>query len=344
MTGKAAPGCINTDNGRVGIGTTSPSTTLEVNGVTRSRTTTGSAAASGQFQSIAGGTAQGQHAVYSFYPTFQNTGDNAPRRAVDMLAGFNGGAWGYEYLAFHVGTNGTPNDNLALNVERMRITGGGNIAIGTTSPASSAALDISSSTKGFLPPRMRAEQMVAISSPATGLMVYNTSMNKPNYWDGSEWRVFDGTYNIGQSYAGGIIFWIDGSGEHGLLIAAANQSEGASWGCPGASISTQDGIGWGQSNTTNIVAGCSTSGIAARICDNLVLNGYSDWFLPSLGELTQMWQTSGNIGGWTTGYYWSSSQNDANNGKALYFYGASNGLISDLPKSESHVVRCIRGF
>ncbi len=121
--------------GNVGIGTTSPERTLDVTGVIRSRTLSGSVAASGQFQSIAGGTAQGQRAVYSFYPTFENTpGDNGPRRAADILSGFNAGNWGTEFLAFHVGFDGTSNDAENLTTERMRITGSGKVGIGTASP------------------------------------------------------------------------------------------------------------------------------------------------------------------------------------------------------------------
>ena len=48
------------------------------------------------------------------------------------------------------------------------------IGVGTTSPASTAILDVSSTTKGFLPPRMTASQRTSISTPATGLVVYQT--------------------------------------------------------------------------------------------------------------------------------------------------------------------------
>ena len=62
-----------------------------------------------------------------------------------------------------------------------------NIGIGTTSPNASALLDVSSTTKGFLPPRMTNAQMVAISSPAAGLVVYDTTNNKLNVYDGTNW-------------------------------------------------------------------------------------------------------------------------------------------------------------
>lgn len=63
------------------------------------------------------------------------------------------------------------------------------VAINTdgSDPDSSAILDVSSTTKGFLLPRVTTAQMNAISSPAQGLMVYNTSVASPCTYDGSYW-------------------------------------------------------------------------------------------------------------------------------------------------------------
>jgi hypothetical protein len=51
-------------------------------------------------------------------------------------------------------------------------------SIGTASPSASAQLDITSTTRGFLPPRMTTTQRDAISSPAAGLVIYNTTTSK----------------------------------------------------------------------------------------------------------------------------------------------------------------------
>ena len=73
---------------------------------------------------------------------------------------------------------------------------GGSVGINAgTSPAASAQLDITSTTKGFLPPRMTTAQMNAIVSPAPGLMVYNTDCNVYDYWNGSSWIPFPGNSN-----------------------------------------------------------------------------------------------------------------------------------------------------
>ncbi|MFY9308766.1 MAG: FISUMP domain-containing protein [Bacteroidia bacterium] len=73
---------------------------------------------------------------------------------------------------------------------------GGSVGINAgASPAASAQLDITSTTKGFLPPRMTTAQMNAIVSPAPGLMIYNTDCNVYDYWNGSSWIPFPGNSN-----------------------------------------------------------------------------------------------------------------------------------------------------
>lgn len=58
---------------------------------------------------------------------------------------------------------------------------GGNVGIGTTTPHSSAGLDVSSTDKGFLPPRMTKDQINAIPSPPDGMVVYNTDTHALMY-------------------------------------------------------------------------------------------------------------------------------------------------------------------
>ena len=65
---------------------------------------------------------------------------------------------------------------------------GDQVAIGTTSPNASALLDITSTTKGFLPPRLTTTQKNAITTPATGLVVYDTTLNKLSVYTGAGWE------------------------------------------------------------------------------------------------------------------------------------------------------------
>lgn len=66
----------------------------------------------------------------------------------------------------------------------------GSVGFGTSTPNDSALLDITSTTKGLLPPRMTTAQINAISSPADGLTVYNTDLSTLCFYDGTnlQWR------------------------------------------------------------------------------------------------------------------------------------------------------------
>jgi hypothetical protein len=81
----------------------------------------------------------------------------------------------------------TTADGDSSPTERMRIDSAGRVGIGTT-PNNAAILDLSSNSRGFLPPRMGTTQRNAISSPVAGLIVYNTSTNKLNFYNGTAWE------------------------------------------------------------------------------------------------------------------------------------------------------------
>jgi hypothetical protein len=157
------------------------------------------------------------------------------------------------------------------------------------------------------------------------------------------------TLVAGQSYQGGIIAYIFQSGDsgfisgetHGLITTTSDQSTGAQWSCSGTSISTSTTFGTGQNNTTSIVNGCSTASIAARICNDLVSGGYSDWYLPSYSELQKLYSNRTVIGGFSSTYYWSSSQYTSTQVYSIYFY---NGYAYGTSKTSTAYVRAIRKF
>lgn len=72
-------------------------------------------------------------------------------------------------------------------------TTSGSVGIGAnTSINASAIVDITSTTKGFLPPRMTTTQRDAIASPAIGLVIYNTTTLAPNVYNGTSWGAMGG--------------------------------------------------------------------------------------------------------------------------------------------------------
>jgi hypothetical protein len=158
-----------------------------------------------------------------------------------------------------------------------------------------------------------------------------------------EQEVYYNQVQIGSFISGGIVFYLDGYGS-GLVCAESDQSTNANWGCNGNSIGgTGTGIGAGAANTIAIVAGCLEAGIAARICNNLVLNGHSDWFLPSKDELNLMYQNLklNGIGGFVDGFYWSSSENSSG---TAWLQNFSIGNQFSYGKFNYTRVRAVRAF
>ena len=73
-------------------------------------------------------------------------------------------------------------------IQTQKVEEDGRVGIGTLTPDESAELDVVSTDKGVLVPRMTTDQKTAISTPATGLLVYDTDLLAFSYWDGSSWK------------------------------------------------------------------------------------------------------------------------------------------------------------
>ena len=201
------------------------------------------------------------------------------------------------------------------------------IGINNENPDASAALDITSTTGGLLVPRMTAAQRDAITA-TQGLIIFcsdcasgegELQIKLTSSWKNTIGGDVNDPPAIGDTHQGGIVFYYDGNG--GGLIAAPSDQSSAAWGCYGQSIGgTGSALGTGAANTTAIVSGCSESAIAAKICADLTLGGYSDWFLPSKDELNLMYENIGqgnvlglgNVGNFANYYYWSSTEYDFN--------------------------------
>ena len=211
------------------------------------------------------------------------------------------------------------------------------VAVNTdgSAPDASAGLDVKFNNKGFLPPRMTAEQRLAIVTPATGLLVYQTdALAGYYYYTGTAWTAIVGGgsssgHYIGQLSGGGIVFWVDHTGQHGLIASLIDLSQSAQW---SAIYSVTGAVStWnGQANTA-LISGISP---AAQLC-NSYLNSidygtgtYDDWYLPAIDELSLMYHAryilNKNIEGVSganilaNANYWSSTEYDYN--YAWYFY------------------------
>jgi len=132
---------------------------------------------------------------------------------------------------------------------------------------------------------------------------------------------------IGHAYQGGIIAYIDETGMHGFIAAPTNLDKylrGIAWGNSGIETgATGIEIGTGKSNTKKIVQALGAEDSAAKRCDDLVFNGYSDWFLPSRDELRALFRND------ILGYgkpYWTSTDHDVNNAWYDMYFDYSWGI------------------
>ncbi len=167
------------------------------------------------------------------------------------------------------------------------------ITADATAKNASAALEVKSTTQGLLPPRMDTAQLFSIATPANGLTVYCTTYKKPVYWDGVDWYFYDGSrvkpLVLGEYYMGGLVYYIDGTGRHGLIVISYPLYVYRSWGPDNRLMNTSTLLGSGEGNTNRIAFNhrydLPAYPSAASYCDSLVtVDGYSDWYLPSLYE------------------------------------------------------------
>jgi len=141
---------------------------------------------------------------------------------------------------------------------------------------------------------------------------------------------------------GGIVFYISNGGLNGLEAAPSDQSAGAAWGCQGTLIGgTGTVIGTGAANSSTILGGCGTPGIAAQLASNYAGGGCTGWHLPSRDELDQLFLQRAVVGGFTVDRYWSSSEVDALFAWSQLF---TFGLQDLTTKGGALRVRAVRGF
>lgn len=153
----------------------------------------------------------------------------------------------------------------------------GSVGIGTSTPNISALLDITTTNKGVLLPRValnNTTDQVTIASPATGLVVYNTGLGTLTtkgyvYWNGTEWRNFNNTSTINPSISTLICSsataspsrFVSGVTYNGVLTVPYTEGNGGSYDA-GTSF-TQNGLTFTQqAGTLNIGSGNVTYSIS----------------------------------------------------------------------------------
>jgi hypothetical protein len=197
---------------------------------------------------------------------------------------------------------------------------------------------------------------VAGGSPAAGKVLTSDSQGN------ATWQTPSGsepiTYSVGDFAHGGIVFWVDEAGQHGLVCAKTDQSSGVRWyaGSDTYTMALGDGPMSGKMNTLLIIASQSYgdgSTYAARICNELQITvggkTYGDWYLPSKEELNLMYLNKDIInttalanGGNSFGIgYWTSTEESLWNVWSQVF---NLGIQGTSSKDTSRAVRAIRAF
>jgi len=178
-----------------------------------------------------------------------------------------------------------------------------------------------------------------------------------------------GAYRIGQEYGGGIIFYVDATGKHGLIAAKDDvlMPYTDAWqGCVEAvqfrwstgqsvinnngdyayqDLGTLNAIGQGALNTRKMLERYPVKTYpysAAAVATGYKGADFTDWFLPSKDELNQLYLNKNVVGGFSaTESYWSSSEL----GSDLAWYQYFNfGYQSDVGKEADGRVRPVRAF
>ncbi|MFZ4522404.1 MAG: hypothetical protein ACOYNC_11905 [Bacteroidales bacterium] len=167
------------------------------------------------------------------------------------------------------------------------------------------------------------------------------------------------TYQVGDFAQGGIVFWVDETGQHGIVCAKQDQSSEARWwaGTNTNTMAKGDGPLSGKMNTVIIIANQGYgdgSTYAARMCNELQITEggktYGDWYLPSKAELNLMYLNKATINatiganggsGLANDNYWSSTEYSIGTAE---LFGFNTGFAAHYVKGGTAYIRAVRSF
>ena len=152
------------------------------------------------------------------------------------------------------------------------------VGIGTTTPDSSALLEISSTSSGLLVPRMTQVQRDAIASPATGLLIYQTDNTAGFYsYNGSVWSCIQGDDNLGNHIATQNIElgvnWLSNDGDNEGIAVATNGSVGFGIASPSENLQIHE-----SSTASNFIGFTDASTGSNTLTDGSVIGIFNDDF------------------------------------------------------------------
>jgi len=154
------------------------------------------------------------------------------------------------------------------------------------------------------------------------------------------------TLFVGMHYQGGIIVFVDSSGQHGLIVAE-NDIAGTYAFQPSGYTSVPGAQSYydGQANTTALVPVMGATSAAGK-CDSYVAGGFSDWYLPSQAEIQLVFQNAYVVGNLDLGaVFWTSTQTPGGFGfSAVSYYGTGSANQSTDPNLSNIFVRAMRAF
>jgi len=255
-----------------------------------------------------------------------------------------------QYIDKNYGTSSKISFHLPPSNNVLSLLNNGNVGIGTNEPSTKLQVNGIISATGGNSTLWNSKQDKLTAG--TDIDISNNTIS-----------VIHSTYQIGDFAHGGIVFWVDETGKHGLVCAKTDQSTSMRWyaGSYTYTMARGDGPFSGEMNTAIIIAnqGYGDGDLyAARVCSELqIIEGgktYGDWFLPSREELDLMYQNKQLINSTAitnggspfaegTNAYWGSTELVDNENVAITkLFG--NGLFGVGSKEYTLYVRAIRSF